>query len=160
MALDRWIALVFLLLCLVYGYSAFFVMDAGLPPFMRRNPIWPSTFPKVLAVCGVLVSLVVLLGFEKGAGEPKPGEIDYRRLMQYDVGRAVALLLLMAGYAFALRPVGFISSTILFLTLAAAILGERRLIVLVPVAVAAAVGVWYLVQEVLGIFLRPLPAFL
>lgn len=160
MALDRWIALVFLLLCLVYGYSAFFVMDAGLPPFMRRNPIWPSTFPKVLAVCGVLVSLVVLLGFEKGAGEPKPGEIDYRRLMQYDVGRAVALLLLMAGYAFALRPVGFIASTILFLTLAAAILGERRLIVLVPVAVVAAVGVWYLVQEVLGIFLRPLPAFL
>lgn len=160
MALDRWIALVFLLLCLVYGYSAFFAMDAGLPPFMRRNPIWPSTFPKVLAVCGVLVSLVVLLGFEKGAGEPKPGEIDYRRLMQYDVGRAVALLLLMAGYAFALRPVGFIASTILFLTLAAAILGERRLIVLVPVAVAAAVGVWYLVQEVLGIFLRPLPAFL
>lgn len=160
MALDRWIALVFLLLCLVYGYSAFFVMDAGLPPFMRRNPIWPSTFPKVLAVCGVLVSLVVLLGFEKGAGEPKPGEIDYRRFMQYDVGRAVALLLLMAGYAFALRPVGFIASTILFLTLAAAILGERRLIVLVPVAVVAAVGVWYLVQEVLGIFLRPLPAFL
>ena len=135
-------------------------MDAGLPPFMRRNPIWPSTFPKVLAVCGVLVSLVVLLGFEKGAGEPKPGEIDYRRLMQYDIGRAVALLLLMAGYAFALRPVGFIASTILFLTLAAAILGERRLIVLVPVAVVAAVGVWYLVQEVLGIFLRPLPAFL
>ena len=66
----------------------------------------------------------------------------------------------MAGYAFALRPVGFIASTILFLTLAAAILGERRLIVLVPVAVVAAVGVWYLVQEVLGIFLRPLPAFL
>lgn len=160
MALDRWIALVFLLLCLVYGYTAFFVMDAGLPPFMRRNPIWPSTFPKVLAVCGVLVSLVVLLGFEKGAGEPKQGEIDYRRLAQYDVGRAVALLLLMAGYAFTLRPLGFIASTILFLVLAAAILGERRMAVLVPVAVVAAVGVWYLVQEVLGIYLRPLPTFL
>lgn len=159
MALDRWIALVFLLLCLVYGYTAFFVMDAGLPPFMQRNPVWPSTFPKVLAVCGVLVSLVVLLGFEKGAGEPKQGEIDYRRLAQYDVGRAVALLLLMAGYAFALRPAGFIASTILFLVLAAAILGERRMAVLVPVAVVAAVGVWYLVQEVLGIYLRPLPTF-
>ena len=160
MALDRWIALVFLLLCLVYGYSAFFVMDAGLPPFMQRNPIWPSTFPKVLAACGVLVSLVVLLGFEKGAGEPKQGEIDYRRLAQYDVGRAIALLLLMAGYAFTLRPLGFIASTILFLVLAAAILGERRMIVLVPIAVIAAVGVWYLVQEVLGIYLRPLPTFL
>ena len=159
MALDRWIALVFLLLCLVYGYTAFFVMDAGLPPFMQRNPVWPSTFPKVLAVCGVLVSLIVLLGFEKGSGEPKQGEIDYRRLAQYDVGRAIALLLLMAGYAFTLRPLGFIASTILFLVLAAAILGERRLAVLVPVAVVAAVGVWYLVQEVLGIYLRPLPTF-
>ena len=159
MALDRWIALVFLLLCLVYGYTAFFVMDAGLPPFMQRNPVWPSTFPKVLAVCGVLVSLVVLLGFEKGAGEPKQGEIDYRRLAQYDVGRAVALLLLMAGYAFTLRPAGFIASTVLFLVLAAAILGERRMAVLVPVAVVTAVGVWYLVQEVLGIYLRPLPTF-
>ena len=159
MALDRWIALVFLLLCLVYGYTAFFAMDAGLPPFMQRNPVWPSTFPKVLAVCGVLVSLVVLLGFEKGAGEPKQGEIDYRRLAQYDVGRAIALLLLMAGYAFALRPAGFIASTILFLVLAAAILGERRMAVLVPVAVVTAVGVWYLVQEVLGIYLRPLPTF-
>ena len=159
MALDRWIALVFLLLCLVYGYTAFFVMDAGLPPFMQRNPVWPSTFPKVLAVCGVLVSLVVLLGFEKGAGEPKQGEIDYRRLAQYDVGRAIALLLLMAGYAFALRPAGFIASTILFLVLAAVILGERRMAVLVPVAVVTAVGVWYLVQEVLGIYLRPLPTF-
>ena len=160
MALDRWIALAFLLLCLVYGYTAFFVMDAGLPPFMRRNPVWPSTFPKVLAVCGVLVSLVVLFGLERqGAGERKEGEIDYRRLAQYDVGRAIALLLLMAGYAFALRPLGFIASTILFLALAAAILGERRMVVLVPVAVAAAVGLWYLVQEVLGIYLRPLPAF-
>ena len=34
------------------------------------------------------------------------------------------------------------------------------MIVLIPVAVVAAVGVWYLVQEVLGIFLRPLPTFL
>ncbi len=39
MALDRWIALIFLLICLVYGYIAFFSMDAALPPFMKRNPI-------------------------------------------------------------------------------------------------------------------------
>ncbi|MGR3344909.1 MAG: tripartite tricarboxylate transporter TctB family protein, partial [Paracoccaceae bacterium] len=39
MALDRWIAVVFLLICLIYGYTAFFTMDGGLPPFMQRNPI-------------------------------------------------------------------------------------------------------------------------
>jgi len=50
MALDRWIALILLGVCLAYGYTAWFTMDAGLAPFMKRNPIWPSTFPKVLSV--------------------------------------------------------------------------------------------------------------
>lgn len=159
MALDRWIALVVLLICLVYGYSAFFLMDAGLPPFMRRNPVWPSTFPKVLAVCGALASLAILLGFEgrTGGGAPKAGDLDYRRIARYDLVRAIALLLLMAGYALALRPAGFLVSTTLFLAAGAAILGERRPVVLIAVAAATAGVVWYLVQEVLGIFLRPLP---
>lgn len=159
MALDRWIALVVLLLCLIYGYSAFFVMDAGLPPFMRRNPVWPSTFPKVLAVCGALASLAILLGIEgrTGGGEPKAGDVDYRRFARYDVVRAVALLLLMVGYALALRPAGFLASTTLFPAAGAAIPGERRPVVLFPVAATAAGVVWYLVQEVLGIFLRPFP---
>ena len=65
MALDRWIALVLLGICLVYGYTAFFTMDEGLAPFARRNPVWPSTFPKVLSVFGACASLLILLGFEK-----------------------------------------------------------------------------------------------
>ena len=40
------------------------------------------------------------------------------------------------------------------------VLGERKLHLLVPIAVVAAVAVWYLVQETLGIFLRPWPGFL
>ena len=56
MALDRWIALAFLCLCLVYGYTAWFGMDGSLPPFMRRNPVWPSTFPKVLSIMGALIA--------------------------------------------------------------------------------------------------------
>jgi putative tricarboxylic transport membrane protein len=31
---------------------------------------------------------------------------------------------------------------------------------MIPVALIATVGIWYLVQEVLGIFLRPWPFFL
>ena len=65
MALDRWIALIILLICVAYGYTAFFTMDAGMPPFMRRSPIWPSTFPKSLAVLGIIISLSIVLGIEK-----------------------------------------------------------------------------------------------
>lgn len=157
MALDRWIALVFLLICLIYGYTAYFLMDARLLPFMQRNPIWPSTFPKILAILGIICSLVVLLGFEKSQKEPDAMEINYRRLTEYKLGQAILLVGLMVLYAFSLRPAGFLISTVLFLVMSAAALGERRFVILVPVALIATGSIWYLVQEVLGIFLRPWP---
>ncbi len=160
MALDRWIALVLLLLFAVYGYTAFFTMDASLPPFMQRNPVWPSTFPKILSVSGILVSLYILTGLEKTVATDKEPEIDYRRLLNYRLGQAVILMLLMIAYALLLRPLGFIISSSLFLIISAAVLGERRWVVLIPVVIATSVGVWYLVQELLGIFLRPLPYIL
>ena len=162
MALDRWIALVFVALCVLYGYAAFFTMDHLLPPFMQRNPVWPSTFPKVLSIAGVIVGLVVLLGLEKQSGtkEPSATDINYRNLGQYNIGQALGLLALMTGYALCLRPFGFIAATICFLTLGATILGERKFYILIPVAALATFVVWYLVQQVLGIFLRPWPTFL
>ena len=158
MALDRWIALILLGICAVYGYAAWFTMDAGLPPFMQRNPIWPSTFPKVLSVLGIALCLFILSGLEKS--EAKEADIDYRRLHEYKLGQALLLLGLMVAYALCLRPLGFLFSTSAVLILGSFILGERRWTVMVPVALTATFIVWYLVQEVLGIFLRPLPMFM
>ncbi len=158
MALDRWIGLVLLGVCLVYGYTAWFTMDGGLAPFMQRNPIWPSTFPKVLSIMGIIASLIIVLGFEKG--EAKIGDIDYRKLWEYNLGQALLLLALMAAYALLLRPAGFLISTSAFLILGSVILGERRILLTLIIAAVATGVVWYLVQVVLGIFLRPLPLFL
>ena len=162
MALDRWIALIFIAFCCVYGYAAFFTMDQLLPPFMQRNPVWPSTFPKVLAVLGIIVGLIVLLGLEKPAKEAEPSAVDinWRRLHDYNLGQALMLLGLMVVYALALRPAGFLLATTLFLAGGSVILGERRWFTMILTAVIASVAVWYLVQEVLGIFLRPLPFFM
>ena len=157
MALDRWIALAILALCLVYGYTAFFTMDALLPPFMQRNPVWPSSFPKILAVAGACCALLVLIS---PSSQPKTkAEIDYRRLGDYQWLSAVLLLSLMVAYALLLRPFGFLLSTTLFLFLGAYILGERRYFLQAIVSLSATLLVWYLVQQVLGIFLRPLPFF-
>ncbi len=158
MALDRWIALILLTICLVYGYTAWFLMDVGLAPFMKRNPIWPSTFPKVLSILGIAASGVILLGLEKA--EPKTPDIDYRRLHEYKLGQAVVLLALMVAYALCLRPLGFLGSTSAFLILGAVTLGERKWHILIPIALIAAFVVWYLVQEILGIYMRPLPFFI
>lgn len=158
MALDRWIALILLGICLAYGYTAWFTMDGSLAPFMKRNPIWPSTFPKVLSVLGILATLVILLGVEKS--EVKEADVDYRRLTEYNLGQAVLLLVLMVAYALCLRPLGFLFSTSAFLILGSFLLGERKWHIMLPVSLIAAFAVWYLVQEVLGIYMRPLPGFL
>lgn len=160
MALDRWIALVILLVFLAYGYAAWFTMDASLPPILQRNPIWPSSFPKVLSIAGALISLAVIFNLEKSKLDAETREINYRRLHDYRVGQAALLLGFMVAYALLLRPLGFLISTFLFLTLSSYVLGERRLVITMIIAAAAAGIVWYLVEQVLGIFLRPLPTFL
>jgi putative tricarboxylic transport membrane protein len=158
MALDRWVALVVLGICLIYGYTAWFMMDGALPPIMKRLAVWPSSFPKVLSIAGIILSSIVLLGVEKG--EEKVGDIDYRRLHEYKLGQALVLLGLMVAYAILLRPAGFLLATSGFLIGGSMILGERRWFVMIVVSTIATFGIWYLVQEVLGIFLRPLPYFM
>lgn len=159
MALDRWIAFVILCVALAYGYAAFFTMDQLLPPFMQRNPIWPSTFPKILSVLTVLASLAILLGLEKPSDNGKKPDIDYRRLGEYNLGQALSLLGAMVAYALLLRPAGFLLATVAFLVIGAVILGERKFHILIPVSALATGVVWYLVDQVLGIFMRPLPLF-
>ena len=158
MALDRWVALAVLGICLIYGYTAWFMMDGALPPIMKRLAVWPSSFPKVLSIAGIILSSIVLLGVEKG--EEKVGDIDYRRLHEYKLGQALMLLGLMVAYAILLRPAGFLLATSGFLIGGSMILGERRWFVMIVVSMISTFGIWYLVQEVLGIFLRPLPYFM
>ncbi|MBS1302597.1 tripartite tricarboxylate transporter TctB family protein [Loktanella sp. SALINAS62] len=158
MALDRWIALAFITLCCVYGYAAFFTMDDQLPPILQRNPVWPSTFPKILTVAGLVVGFIILFSSKPAANETKKdGAIDLTRLGDYHVGQALGLIVLMLGYALLLRPLGFLGATVGFLFVGSLLLGERRFHIMIPVAVIAAGSIWYLVQEVLGIFLRPWP---
>ena len=66
----------------------------------------------------------------------------------------------MVAYALLLRPAGFLFATSAFLILGSVILGERRWILMVVVSALATGIVWYLVQVVLGIYMRPLPAFM
>jgi len=149
----------FLVGSVVYGYAAF---TYPLLPFERNMPFLPNTLPMVLSVLAGLLSLVVLLS---PRGEPDKegdvlGTIDLKKFAEYKVGQALMLIGAMILYALALRPIGFITATTLFLAGTGWILGERKYHIMIPVALAGAFFVWYLVQEALGIFLRPLPWFM
>ena len=161
MTLERAIAGLFLLLCLIYGYTAFVSMEAGLLPFELNMTFLPNTMPKWLSILGTIVGLVVVIQTgPKASTEIDASEIDYRNLRQYKLGQALFLLGLMVAYALLLRPIGFLTATTLFLAVGSIILGERKYTLLIPIAVFTALLIWYLVQEVLGIFLRPWPWFI
>jgi putative tricarboxylic transport membrane protein len=139
-------------------------MDGDLPPFMRRNPIWPSTFPKVLAVLGALVAGDPPVRLEKATGKEnlRPTSITAACRITRSARRSMLLIALMVAYALTLRPLGFPGAP----RRLPLVLGggpswaSARLHILIPVAAFATGSIWYLVQEVLGIFLRPLPGFM
>ena len=91
MALDRWLALLIATIFLVYGYSAFFGMDHLLPPILQRNPVWPSTFPKILSVIGILTAIVVALNIEK-TDSKADDDINIVKWRKYNVKDALTLI--------------------------------------------------------------------
>lgn len=160
MTLDRAIAGIFLVLCLVYGYTAFVTMENGLLPFERNMVFLPNTMPKWLSVLGVIIGTIVLIQTgPKAQIQINDGEINYRNIRHYKLTQAILLIVLMISYALLLRPIGFIGATTMFLTVGGIVLGERRFKFLLPVAILATFIIWYLVQELLDIFLKPWPSF-
>ncbi len=151
---DRLVALAILGFCLGYGYLA---LDYQLLPFERSMAFKPTTLPVGLAALGVVLSLAVL--FAPG-GAPGGLSSDAAGWRAFDWPRFAGIVVAMAAYAPLLGPLGYIAATVGFLVVGAVILGERRFSVLLPVALAVALGSWALVDRVLGIFMRPLPAFL
>jgi putative tricarboxylic transport membrane protein len=157
MTLERWLALIFLIFCLVYGYAAHFVMDDALPVFAKFSPVWPSSFPKAISVIGIVLGFMQLVFW---SGKHKGEELDFNHLGQYQWKSALSIVALMIAYALLLRFLGFVAATILFISLSAFVLGERNFKVLIPISALTSFGIWYLVDQVLGIFLRPWPAFI
>ena len=157
MALDRWIALLFLIVSLVYGLAAF---NYPLLPFERNMSFLPNTLPMALSVLAVIISLFILISPRAPNADSDLGRLDLETVRSFKLGQTLGLVGSMVLYALLLRPVGFLTATTVFIAGSAVVLGERKLHLLIPIAIVTAVSVWYLVQETLGIFLRPWPAFL
>ena len=157
MALDKWIAVIFMAIALVYGYAAF---TYPLLPFERNMAFLPSSMPMVLSVLAIVLSLIIILAPRPKGTKDEPGDINLSSLREYKIGQASALIGAMLVYAVALRPIGFIAATILFLFVTSWILGERKVLIMGISSAVGALFIWYLVQELLGVFLRPLPWFL
>ena len=161
LSINRWVALGLLAFSSGYGYLAF---TYRILPFERFLAMKPNTLPIGLAVAGMICSIALLLmpeGQDSETGEEKTVlGLDHKYLESpgdYEWGKGVALLVLAVVYALSLRQAGFLLSTSMFLIIGGVMLGERKYWILVPVSCFASFLVWYLVDEVLTIFMRPLP---
>ncbi len=157
MALDRWIALIFLVISLIYGYAAF---HYPLLPFERGMAFLPNTQPMALSVLGAVVALVILFSRKAPTDDEDLGGIDLDEVRQFKIGQTLGLVAAMVLYALLLRPIGFLAATSLFIAGCSIVLGERKFHVLIPIALVTALVIWYLVQETLGIYMRPWPWFI
>ena len=68
MTLDRWIAACFLVSALIYAYAAF---DYPLLPFERNMVFLPNTWPKVLSIVAIILSMLI-------GGTQSPGSGKWR----------------------------------------------------------------------------------
>ena len=159
MKLEKYIALILCLIFILYGYEAFFTMDELLPPILKRNPVWPSTFPKILAAFGFFISILILLNIEKNEVNTSEN-LDYKKVTNHSYFRVILLILGMVLYALNLRYLGFILSSFLFLSLSSFLLGERNFVKCLIIILISTISIWYLVNEILGIYMNPYPLFL
>lgn len=139
---------VFLATSIGYGAGAL-GMETDLPG--ADSTFGPKTFPLLLSVAGILLS-VLLLRDASGHGLPHEGPQKEGSSTRLDWRRMAVLCALMALYAGAIRWVGLWLATVLFLAGGTFLLGERRLRVIFPVALAIATFFQLLLTRFLGIY--------
>ena len=129
--------LVFSLAYLVLGWRI------PVPDSSDDSPFSARSFPLALGVLGAVLSAALLV-------RPTSGEAI--GVAGFAWGRTAGLLLLMAGFALLIPHLGFVVTSAMFLGGGFRLLGERRPIVLLPVALGVSLGFWALFR-VLGVTL-------
>ena len=139
----------FLALFTLYAIVAW---QIPLLPFEEYETVTSATLPKVYAAFGIIVCLLSI-----GATLLKPTEkTDADDVLEKsNVLRTFGLLILMVVYSAMLEPIGFLISTSAFLLIGFFVMGERRKKILLLASIPVAVVFWFLMTQVLGIYLVP-----
>ena len=151
MTKDKMGALVILVLSIVYGTMAFNIPEA---PGIEDSGVTPSSLPIALSATGIIAALLILIlpTDRHVSGE----EVSFTAAFKGLDWRCAALLfLLMTGYGLTLKPLGFLISTMLFLSGGFWAMGERRIKLMLLVSIGVTVGFWFVLTQLLRIYLEP-----
>ena len=107
------------------------------------------SMPIFLSILAIPLSLWMIV---------KPGaDIEMATWSSLNWRLLVAFCAMMSLYGLALRPLGFLLSTAIFLACGFYVLGERSYWLIMSFAIGVAGVFWWLMSEMLGVYLPALP---
>lgn len=141
---DRVGAMIFLLVCLCYGYQT---SQIPLFPGDEYEPFTARTLPTLLTFIGIGLSLLLLV-----TGQP---DVKSGAVVEFNWKLLTGFLVLMALYGVGLTYLGFVIATSLFLLAGFYLLGERRKAVLFGASFPFVLAFYLLLTQGLDIYLEP-----
>ena len=143
---DRTGGCILLVFCCAYGLLA---LDIPTTTTQMGSAFTARTMPFALAVVGMCLSLALIL---------LPGRTATTSRTPIYWFQGAAFIVLMSAYGFVIRPFGFLVATFAFLTIGFWLLGERKVMVLIALPAVVATLFWFLLSELLGVYVAPGPA--
>ena len=110
--------------------------------------IGPSFFPSILGTMLILFSTILLVNALRGKSK---GRVEAYRLSDKGVQRGLITLVASVVFCVALDPLGFIPTSIIFLTFMMVVMGKRSpwLLASIPALITAAI--WLVFEKILAL---------
>jgi putative tricarboxylic transport membrane protein len=122
-----------------------------IPVIANEETFTARSMPIFLTILGTTMALLLLFSRDGRVSNPIAN-------LNWKLG--LAFLLLMSAYGLALRPIGFVLTTVIFLCTSFWFLGERQVFKNLAIAIPLVLLFWLLMSELLGVYLPPWPDFL
>ncbi|SGZ01960.1 tripartite tricarboxylate transporter TctB family protein [Moritella viscosa] len=149
---DRLSGLIFLLVCLIYGYQT---TQIQLFPGDEYEAFTARTLPYLLTTAGIVMSLLLIVMSPAAPSNRNACEQQIANESRLDWRLLTSFIILMTAYGVGLTWLGFVLATSLFLLIGFRLLGERRKTVLLGASFPFVTLFWLLLTKVLDIYLEP-----
>ncbi len=137
------------------AFSSFYffnVFNIKKMPGSQFEVMTASTFPFYLGLSGIVISLLILiLSFVKKDGD----FLIFKDLKELDFKTTIFFIVAMVFYGFTIKTLGFILSTIIFLSIGFLLLKEKNIKRVVLISCGVSIGFYLLLNNLLGIYIDP-----
>jgi putative tricarboxylic transport membrane protein len=139
----------FLAFSVFYFFNVFSIKKM---PGSNFEVMTASSFPFYIGLSGIIISLIILvLSFVEKDKDIL--SIDY--IKSLDFKTTLYFVAAMIFYGFTIRTLGFIISTIFFLSIGFLLLKEKNIKRIFLISIGVSVGFYLLLNNVLGVYIDP-----